>query len=165
MTNKRGSRESDATVKTVNNLSYRDKNFSIGSDDTPIKNDNVNDNEIIFNSRSRISIYVLFLLINIVINMDSGNIPAATNQISADLKIDDKSLGAFASLVSLGTFFGGIISFTIINSIPRKWTVIVANIGVCVCLFTFPISNNIVLLYVNRIVVGIFQVSNFKQKN
>jgi hypothetical protein len=160
MTGKRGSRESDATVNTVNKLSYREKDYLSGN---ALKNENINDDEIVFNSGSRISIYVLFLIINIVINMDSGNIPAATKEISADLDINDKSLGAFASLVSLGTFFGGIISFSIINSISRKWTVIVANIGACAMLFTFPISNNIFLLYGNRIVMGIFQVSNFKQ--
>ena len=154
MTNKRVSNVSDTTIKTFNRLSYQDKNY-ISSSDQNLKINN--EEEIIINQGSRISIYVLFLLINIVINMDCGNIPAATNQISTDLNINSKSLGAFASLVSLGTFFGGIISFSVINSISRKWTVIIANIGVCVCLFTFPISNNIVLLYANRIVEGIFQ--------
>jgi len=108
---------------------------------------------------SRYFIYILFSFINIVINMDSGNIPAATNKISDDLKIDDKSLGAFGSLVSVGTFLGGIISFSIINTISRKYTLIVANIGIIACLFTFPISSNLILLYGNRIIVGIFQVS------
>lgn len=109
-------------------------------------------------TKARYFIYLFFSFVNIVVNMDSGNIPSAINQISNDLNIKKVQVGAFGSLVSSGTFVGGIISFTVINKLSRKWTLLFCNIGIFACLFTFPISENIYLLYINRVVVGIFMV-------
>jgi hypothetical protein len=109
-------------------------------------------------TKARYIIYLFFSFVNIVVNMDSGNIPSAINQISNDLEIKKVQVGAFGSLVSFGTFVGGIISFTVINKVSRKWILLLCNLGIFSCLFTFPISNNIYLLYINRVIVGVFMV-------
>jgi hypothetical protein len=109
-------------------------------------------------TKARYFIYLFFSFVNIVVNMDSGNIPSAINQISTDLNIKKVQVGAFGSLVSFGPFVGGIISFTVINKLSRKWILLLCNLGIFACLFTFPISNNIYLLYVNRVIVGVFMV-------
>lgn len=114
--------------------------------------------EKVLSPKVRYIIYFLFSALNLVVNMDSGNIPAAPETIILDLDIDKTQLGAFGSLVSTGTFIGGIISFTIINVVSRKWTLLFCLFGIVACLFTFPISSNIALLYTNRVVAGVFMV-------
>ena len=110
---------------------------------------------------TRITIYILFSIINIIVNMDSGNIPPAIDQVKKDLKTFDPQIGAFPSLVSTGTFIGGMISFSIIDRVSKKWMLIIANSGIVACLFTFPIEllSHISILFINRILVGMFMVS------
>lgn len=107
----------------------------------------------------RYSVYIMFTIINIIVNMDSGNIPPVIKDVAHDFDISEATVGAFASLVSFGTFLGGMISFSVIDLFPRKLILIIANLGISLCLFTFPISKNIALLFINRIFVGIFMVS------
>ena len=139
-----------SNTNTENLLSYK-QNYEI------IKDTN-NMPKVELSKAMRYSIYILFSFINIVVNMDSGNIPAATDKIREDLKINNKEIGLFSSLISSGTFIGGIISFSIINVLSRKWTLIISNIGIVACLFTFPMTNNVGLLFTNRVVCGIFMV-------
>lgn len=106
----------------------------------------------------RYSVYIMFAFINIVVNMDSGNIPPVIKDVAKTFNIEEATVGAFASLVSFGTFLGGMISFSIIDMFSRKLILFVANLGVAVCLFTFPTFNNIGILFTNRILVGLFMV-------
>lgn len=112
-----------------------------------------------YSKLSRYLVYALFATINIMVNMDSGNIPPATLEISQDLNITDRELGGFASFVSFGTFIGGIISLSIINLFSRKLLLLLANALIAVALFTFPIFFELYILYFNRVIVGIFMVS------
>lgn len=145
---------------TDNRLSYRVSYEEINShaQEKKIIEEKEKLKHIELSKKWRYLIYSLLCFINIVVNMDSGNIPAATTSIADDLNISKQQVGAFGSLVSVGTFVGGIISFSIINLVSRKWTLIICLAGVVACLFTFPLSKNIALLYGNRILVGIFQV-------
>lgn len=109
-------------------------------------------------SRSaRISIYILFTFINIIVNMDSGNIPPAIAQVKQDYNVSDTQIGAFPSLVSTGTFIGGMISLSIIDKVSMKWLLIFANLGIAICLFAFSIDflSHISVLFINRILVGV----------
>jgi predicted MFS family arabinose efflux permease len=133
-------------------LSYKDTYDEL--DNTKIKAEKKKK----FSKASRYLIYILFTLINIIVNMDSGNIPPATTEITKDLNITDRELGGFASFVSTGTFLGGIVSLTIINSFSRKLILILANLLIVGCLFTFPIFFKLYILYINRVFVGVFMV-------
>lgn len=113
-----------------------------------------------FSRRSRYCVYILLSIINIIVNMDSGNILPATELIIRDFNVNNTQLGSFASFVSLGTFVGGIISLSIINIFSRKATLIICNIMIAVLLYTFSVFSNIAILYFNRILVGIFMVNN-----
>ena len=111
-----------------------------------------------FSRTSRYLVYFLFSLINIIVNMDSGNIPPAADLISKDFDVNDAQLGLFASFVSTGTFVGGIISLSIINIFSRKITLIICNLIIAILLYIFPVFSNIVVLYLNRVLVGIVMV-------
>ena len=51
-------------------------------------------------------IFSLFFILNILMNMDHGTIPAATDDIRKDLNISDQNLGIFGSLVFVGNIIG-----------------------------------------------------------
>jgi hypothetical protein len=51
-------------------------------------------------------IFGILLLVTIMINMDHGTIPAATEEIKESLNLGDDDLGYFGSLVFLGNIIG-----------------------------------------------------------
>lgn len=103
--------------------------------------------------------YSFFTILNLLVNMDSGNIPPVTAKISQEFSISKKEVGGLSSFVSIGTLIGGIISFSIIDILPRKFILLVFNCFIALCLFLFPLFENSFILYANRIVVGVFMVN------
>jgi hypothetical protein len=67
-----------------------------------------NGNEIVLSKTSRWVLFFLLFLVQILMNMDHGTVPAATEDIRRDLNIDDDILGIFGSLVFLGNIIGTI---------------------------------------------------------
>ena len=131
----------------------------ISSNSNEQENKSYNDNQQKSNLTINL-IYSLITIINLIVNMDSGNVLPVINEVKYDLGINSTQVGAFSSLVSLGTFIGGLVSFTIIDKYSRKLILFFANLGIVVCLFTFPMNifNNIWILFLNRILVGGFMV-------
>jgi hypothetical protein len=72
--------------------------------------------DIVLNRGTRWFLFVLFFLIQILMNMDHGTMPAATEDIRKDLSIDDDILGIFGSLVFLGNLIGTLFLFIRFNS-------------------------------------------------
>jgi hypothetical protein len=65
--------------------------------------------ELILSRTTRWVLFYIFFIIQILMNMDHGTIPAATEDIRNDLKIDNKILGIFGSLVFLGNLIGNFL--------------------------------------------------------
>lgn len=107
--------------------------------------------------KTRWMIFTIFILLNIIINIDHGTVPAATEEIEKALKINDEQLGFFGSLVFLGTIIGSLISLSLINKFNRKYLLILSLILCGVCLISFTFEIHVYVLYANRVVVGMFQ--------
>jgi hypothetical protein len=71
--------------------------------------------EVILSRKSRWVLFTLFFLVQILMNMDHGTIPAATEEIRKDLHIDDDVLGVFGSLVFFGNLIGTFYLFIRFN--------------------------------------------------
>lgn len=150
----------DKEIEQIANTSHSDNNLLSFKDNYNLDNKKQRENnKVTFSKMSIYLVYTLFAVLNILVNMDSGNIPPATVEISKDLDITDRELGGFASFVSFGTFIGGIISLSLINLFSRKLILIIANGLMAITLFTFPIFYQLYILYFNRIISGIFMVS------
>ena len=65
--------------------------------------------------RTRWVLFFLLFIIQILMNMDHGTIPAATDEIRNDLKIKDDVLGIFGSLVFFGNLIGTFYLFIRFN--------------------------------------------------
>ena len=107
----------------------------------------------------RWGIFCYFLLMNIIINLDHGIIPAAETKMT-ELLLDNKSdlMGYLSSSVFLGTLLGSLIFAPLINMFNRKY-LLISSAALCGgCLFIFNFGTSIIyLLYVNRVAVGLFQ--------
>lgn len=62
--------------------------------------------EVILSRGIRWFIFGVFINLAILMNYDHGTVPAATDEIRADLDITDDILGIFGSLVFLGNLIG-----------------------------------------------------------
>lgn len=70
-------------------------------------NSNKQKNYILHLSRNiRWFIFCILVLVTIMINMDHGTIPAATEEIKVSLNLGNDDLGYFGSLVFLGNIIG-----------------------------------------------------------
>jgi len=105
----------------------------------------------------RFYVFLLLSITNILLNMDHGTIPAASNEIMEELKIEEATLGTFGSLVYLGNLIGALFLIKIIDATNRKKLSIISTFLNAFLLFTFIKTNNIYYLFFNRILVGIMQ--------
>lgn len=106
--------------------------------------------------RVRWLVYCLFLIANIFISLDHGSIPASTKQLRSFVH-SDQAIGLFGSLVFVGNTIGSLIYFYLINIINRKVLLVISLFLLSICLITFVTFTNIIFLFINRILVGIFQ--------
>lgn len=105
----------------------------------------------------RLRIYILILLMNVMLNFDTGVIPGALVQISEELNFNSEQMAYLGSLVYIGlsaaTFFGSYM----FHKFQAKWIIsfmVFCNAAFCVI---FAYSSNQVVLYCSRFVIGFTQ--------
>lgn len=113
--------------------------------------------EIKIKKNNRRFVFWILTLFNILINMDHGTIPAASNEIKSDLRINDAELGSFGSFVYLGNLIGALVLSRLIDIVNRKKLTFLFSIICCILLFTFISSSILWYLYLNRVLVGFVQ--------
>jgi MFS family permease len=96
-------------------------------------------------------------IVNILINIDHGAIPAATTILKRDLMLDNISLGILGSLVYLGLVLGAISASMLFQMYSSKWIISVSLFLSCFFLYTFTVSINIIWLSISRLGCGFFQ--------
>lgn len=112
-----------------------------------------------FGKFKRKIIFFLIFMLNILINVDHGAIPAATTILKKDLNLDNVSLGVIGSLVYLGLVLGATSAGPIFSAYSSKWVVSISLIISCIFLYSFTVATNAVSLSICRIGCGFFQVS------
>lgn len=71
--------------------------------------------ELVLSRTTRWFLFFIFFIIQILMNMDHGTVPAATEDIRNDLNIDNEILGIFGSLVFFGNLIGTFYLFIRFN--------------------------------------------------
>ena len=107
--------------------------------------------------RKRIELFIVLALTNILLNMDHGTIPAATNEIMKELSIEEALLGTLGSLVYVGVLIGSFSLIKLIDVTNRKKLCFLTTIFNGLLIWSFTKVNNIPFLFINRIFVGICQ--------
>jgi len=112
-----------STEGSNNRLSYLDNYEEIkkfrhnkrDADSSRFLKREVNPRSLELSRRTRWVLFFLLFIIQILMNMDHGTIPAATDEIRNDLKIKDDVLGIFGSLVFFGNIIGTFYLFIRFN--------------------------------------------------
>jgi preprotein translocase subunit SecG len=105
------------SIGSDNRLSYQDNyeeiiRYKRGSNKSRITNNTRMNNksdegsEFILSRGTRWFLFFFFVFLQILMNIDHGTFPAATEEIKKDLNILDHELGLFGSLVFLGITIG-----------------------------------------------------------
>ena len=110
--------------------------------------------DVILKRDIRWTIMIIYLLISIIISMDTGLFTSASTLIKETLKIDDKKFGLFGSCIHFGRIFGTIIFMFIFNIFNRKNLLIISFFINCFSIFFFTITDNIIILFISRIING-----------
>ena len=103
-------KSSISTQGSHNHLSYMD-NYNEFDKYKQLKSENSVNNpnahkEYYLSRKVRWFMFIVFIFLTLLMNMDHGTIPAATDDIRKDLKIGDDTLGLFGSLVFFGNLIG-----------------------------------------------------------
>jgi hypothetical protein len=64
------------------------------------------DKEYILSNKMRWFLFAVFIILQILMNVDHGTLPAAVVNIREDLHIKDDTIGVFGSFVFLGNLIG-----------------------------------------------------------
>jgi MFS family permease len=111
-----------------------------------------------FGKFKRKIIFFLIFVINLLINIDHGAIPASTTILKRELHLDNVALGVIGSLVYLGLVLGSISAGPIFTAYSPKWVVTITLIISCLFLYFFTVSEIPFFLSFCRVGCGFFQV-------
>lgn len=68
--------------------------------------ENISNDTMVLTRRNRCLVFTNLVILNILVNMDHGTIPAATEEISKYLGIDKSTIGLYGSLAFFGALLG-----------------------------------------------------------
>ena len=111
-----------------------------------------------FSKQKRKFIFVLICLINILINLDRGAIPAATTEIKDKNNISNAELGMIGSLLYFGLIAGSLTGGYFFSKYSSKWIVILSLFAFSFFLYSFTLLASCGGLYLCRVICGFCEV-------
>ena len=114
--------------------------------------------QIDLSRKMRIFIFLLFIILSIVVDIDNGLIASSSQIIKKDLKINDSKFGLFASVPFIGRIIGLIIFMALISSNHRKLCLVLSMVFHGLFFYLFSLSNNFHILITLRIFTSIMKV-------
>ena len=101
---------------------------------------------VVLSRKTRIFIFCLFLVLSIVVDLDSGIFSASVKTLQADLGMSNTQYGLFVSISFIGRIIGLVFFMVIINFRHRKFTLILSIILHGSSYSLYKITNNIQIL-------------------
>ncbi|CAI2361636.1 unnamed protein product [Moneuplotes crassus] len=105
----------------------------------------------------RVRIYILFLLMNVFLNYDTGVIPGALVQISDELSFNSEQMAYLGSFVYLGLCAATFLGHYVFHTYQAKWVISIMVFLNAICCFIFAYSTNMLMLYSCRFLIGFTQ--------
>ena len=110
--------------------------------------------DVVLKRSIRWIIMTLFIIINMIMMIDTGLFSSASTKIKQSLNIDDKKFGLFGSCNHSGRILGTIFFMLIFNLFNRKSLLIILLYFHSISIFIFTITDVIILLFFARILNG-----------
>lgn len=117
--------------------------------------------EVVLKRSIRWIIMVLYIIINMIMMIDTGLFSSASTKIKQTLKIDDKKFGFFGSCNHSGRIIGTILFMFIFNIFNSKCLLLIPLYINCFSIFLFTIIDIIPLLYIGRVLNGFCSTFGF----
>ena len=111
--------------------------------------------EVVLKRSVRWIIMALYIIINMLMMIDTGLLSSASTKIKQSLNIDDKKFGLFGSCNHTGRIIGTILFMFIFNKFNRKNLLIIPLYINSFSIFLFIITDIIPLLFITRIINGL----------
>ena len=111
-----------------------------------------------FSKQKRKFIFILIFLINILINLDKGIIPASTTIIKEKSNISNAQLGMIGSLLYFGLILGSLSGGYFFSKYSSKWLVIFSLFTFSFFLYSFTILESCEGMYLCRTCCGFCEV-------
>ena len=110
-------------------------------------------------SHSILSLFILFMVTNTLMNMDHGSIPAATTPITEEFDLTSSQLGTLGSMVYIGITVGSLTASYIFHKFGAKsiLTLMLTLTSLGEILFPFSLYSQC-MMFVCRFFTGFFQV-------
>lgn len=110
--------------------------------------------DIKLSRKDRWKCFGIILSIVFVMNMDQGIVSGTTTELMEAMRLTEKELGMFGSILFIGTTLGCVLSFTLINKFDRKKLLLITIALNAGALFLLTITTNYVLLLICRFLSG-----------
>ena len=117
--------------------------------------------EVVLKRSIRWIIMILYILINMIMMIDTGLFSSASTRIKQTLKIDDKKFGLFGSCNHSGRIIGTISFMFIFNIFNSKYLLLIPLYINSFSIFLFTITDIIPLLFIARILNGFCSTFGF----
>lgn len=116
------------------------------------------ENRRILSRGIRIIIFIILLCDSSAINITSGLISSASQDIKTLLNLNDKQFGMFGTAMGIGRVIGSMLFIKLVNIVNRKWLLVLSLLAKSISLFVLSISNNFLLMISIRGLTGVEQV-------
>ena len=101
-------------------------------------------------------IFIILFLLQIILNMDQGLFPAASDLIRKDLNINDEQFGLMGSVVYVGLIVGSLISGPLLSKIKSKTIIVLTITLFLICMSFYIFVKNFIVLTIARVLSGFF---------
>lgn len=137
---------------------YEDEESSPEQYAHSVATDDIEVLEIGFSKTMVMLVSFFMFVMDILINVDHGALPAASVFLKKDLDLDSVKLGILGSLVFGGLVCGSICATFFVNRLSYKTILSVSFLGNGIGLLTFTMTNRFLLLSLTRFFSGFFQI-------
>ena len=115
-------------------------------------------NQLFLSRGIRIIIFLLFISLSIIVDVDNGVIASSSQSIKQDLNISDGQFGLFVSIPFTGRILGLLIFIGIISSNHRKLIMSLTVFLHGITFYSYSLTSNYYILILVRIFTAIMKV-------
>ena len=115
-------------------------------------------NQLFLSRGIRIIIFLLFISLSIIVDVDNGVIASSSQSIKQDLNISDGQFGLFVSIPFTGRILGLLIFIGIISSNHRKLIMSLTVFLHGITFYSYSLTSNYYVLILVRIFTAIMKV-------
>ncbi len=114
--------------------------------------------QLFLSRKIRIIIFLLFIILSVIVDIDNGIIASSSQKIKEDLNIKDSQFGLFVSIPFTGRILGLIIFMGLISLNHRKLFIVITILFQGLFFLSYFLTSHFSILIIIRILTSIMKV-------